>query len=856
MAVQLKTRIRRWLGPGLSLVLFGMAVWLIHSQLEAYRLKDILQSLSDVPPQRLWGATVLTIIAYGLMTGYDALALRYIHHPLAYAHSALASFIGYAFSNNIGLSMIAGASIRYRLYSAWGLSILEISQVVFFCTASLWLGFFALFGTVSVWEPLTVPLAVHLPFHSTLWLGLACLAVVALYSLLAGLWRKTFVWRGQNINWPGLSLVPWQVGLGAADWALAAAVLYVLIDKAADVSYPQVLAVFLLAQFAGLASQVPGGLGVFESVFTLLLSPGVPPPQTLGALLAFRLIYYWLPLALATLMLGLQEIFRGQDRFKALGTFFGRWVSPLVPQVFGLAVFLSGTILLLSGATPALSQRTALLEKWLPLSFLEISHFSASLIGMGLLILGRGLQRRLNAAYGLTLALMGLGIATSLIKGFDYEEAAVLLLVGLALLPCRRYFYRRSSLIESRFNLSWFTAVLIVLSGSIWLGFYSFRHVEYADSLWWQFAFNGHASRFLRASLGALVVLLFFAGARLIRPAPPKPSATSPRELDQAWEVVRRWPDTTANLALLGDKYFLFDESGQAFIMYGVEGRSWVAMGDPVGPEESWPELLWRFRELADRYGGRSVFYEVDQRYLHHYLDMGLTLIKLGEEARVLLTDFDLEGSRNKAFRNTIHRLDRSGCRFQIAEPTQDSADLMAEMREVSQAWLAEKNSREKGFSLGFFREDYLRRYPLALVRLGEELTAFANLWPGADRQELSLDLMRYHPQAPNGIMDYLFLQIMLWGKEQGYQWFNLGMTPLAGLEERGLAPIWSKLGAFVFRHGEQFYNFKGLRQYKDKFNPVWSPKYLACPGGISLPRTVADISILVSGGLTGVFAK
>ena len=115
---------------------------------------------------------------------------------------------------------------------------------------------------------------------------------------------------------------------------------------------------------------------------------------------------------------------------------------------------------------------------------------------------------------------------------------------------------------------------------------------------------------------------------------------------------------------------------------------------------------------------------------------------------------------------------------------------------------------------------------------------------------------MRYLPDASRDVMEYLFIQIMLWCKAQGYQWFSLGMAPLSGLEDRALAPLWNRLGAFVFRHGEDFYNFQGVRQYKDKFDPVWRPKYIACPGGMVLPRILANLAALISGGTKGIFAK
>jgi phosphatidylglycerol lysyltransferase len=289
--------------------------------------------------------------------------------------------------------------------------------------------------------------------------------------------------------------------------------------------------------------------------------------------------------------------------------------------------------------------------------------------------------------------------------------------------------------------------------------------------------------------------------------------------------------------------------------MYGVEGRSWIAMGDPVGKEEEWGELVWRFREMCDRYDGWTVFYEVGHKRLHLYLDLGLTLLKLGEEARVSLEDFSLEGGARKGLRHSYHRLQKEGCVFEVV-PQEGIPLLIPEFKDISDAWLAEKETREKGFSLGFFSEDYLRQFPAGVIRKNGKIMAFANIWPGAGKEELSIDLMRYLPEAPKGVMEYLFVQLMLWGKEAGYQWFNLGMAPLSGLEDHALAPRWSRLGAFVFRYGEHFYNLQGLRQYKEKFDPKWEPKYLASCGGLAFPHILANIASLISGGMKGVITK
>jgi phosphatidylglycerol lysyltransferase len=517
---------------------------------------------------------------------------------------------------------------------------------------------------------------------------------------------------------------------------------------------------------------------------------------------------------------------------------------------------ISAAILLFSGATPVIKQRLSGLRLLLPLSFLEVSHFIGSLAGMGLLLLGRGLQRRLDAAYLFSVTLLIFGIAASLIKGFDYEEALVLTFILTALLPSRRHFYRKASLLSQRFNGSWIAAILIVLGCSMWLGFYAYRHVEYADSLWWQFTFSGNTARFLRATLGTVVLGLFFSLAHLMRPNAPLPRFPENDEIVTVIEpLVRKSKDTTANLALLGDKLILMNQEKTAFIMYRVEGRSWIAMGDPVGPEEEWADLIWSFRELADQAGGWPVLYEVGHEHLHMYPDAGFSLMKIGEEAHVKLSGFSLEGGGKKGLRSSRNKIDKLGYRFCILMPDQVES-RMAELKAVSDAWMKDKKARELGFSLGFFKPDYLKLRPVAVVEKDGRIEAFANIWLSDDKCEITVDLMRFNPDMPGGIMDFLFIEIMLWGKNNGYEWFNLGMAPLSGLEGRPMAPFWFKLGSFVFKYGEHFYNFQGLRQYKEKFDPIWTPRYLASPGGFTLPRILANLATLISGGIKGIILR
>ncbi|HWQ40373.1 MAG TPA: phosphatidylglycerol lysyltransferase domain-containing protein [Burkholderiales bacterium] len=337
--------------------------------------------------------------------------------------------------------------------------------------------------------------------------------------------------------------------------------------------------------------------------------------------------------------------------------------------------------------------------------------------------------------------------------------------------------------------------------------------------------------------------------------ASPREARPSADEIARARPIIERSPWTYANLALRGDKALLFSSRGNAFLMYGRRGRSWIAMGDPVGPEDEALELRWTFRDLCDRQRGWCVFFEVRPEHLGLYSDLGLTVVPLGEEARVDLARFTLEGAARKDLRNARSRLARAGCRFEIL-PREAVSTLLPALARVSDAWLTLKSTREKGFSNASFDAQYLANFPLSAVRRDGELIAFANLWLGAGKEELSVDLMRHLPDAPNGTMDFLFSELLLWGQAEGYRWFNFGMAPLSGLDAHAHPPLWHRFGSFVYRHGEHFYNFRGLRRYKEKFDPVWTPLYLASPGGIALPAVLVDLTALIAGSLTGIVLK
>ncbi len=846
-----KDRIGAWLPPVLAALLFAAAVGIFHRELQAIHYHEVRAALAALPLDGVLWALAFTAANYLVLSAYDQLAFRHVGSRVGAWRIGLTASISYALSNSIGFAVLSGTAVRHRFYARWGVSVADLARIVVFNSTTYWLGLLALAGASLVFVPQAY-LGGGFTQAGVRGLGGLCLALAAAYLVLSGVRRAPFHVRGFEMRVPGPTLVLAQLLVSMADWALAAAVLYTLLPQGGP-SYGVLLGAFLAAQVLGIVSHVPGGLGVFEGTLLVLLAPYLPADRIVAALLLFRLIYYVIPLTLALLALLADELRSRQARLIALGQSLTRVSQHLAPRVLALFTFMAGVLLLMSGATPAEHVRLRMLAEILPLAVFEASHFLGSLVGVALLVLAQAVSRRIRLAYDLVLAALVAGIAASLLKAGDWEEALALAVLLAAFVPSRSFFDRRAALFDTRFSPGWIVAIVTAFGAAVWLGIFAFRHVEYSQELWWQVALDHDAPRFMRASLGAAVALLGFGLWRLLHPLAHRAAPPGAEALADAVRVIDAQPYTLPQLAGLRDKALLFNSEHTAFVMYGVHGRTWAALGDPVGPPAAAPGLIRAFVERADDHGGVPVFYQIRPAQLSMYAEFGMSFAKLGEEARVSLDGFSLTGSRYKALRSTMNRLAREGGRFRIVE-TADLAAVLPQLKAVSDDWLLRKSASEKGFSLGFFDADYLARQPVAVMEYQGRIVAFANLMCGASREELSIDLMRFASSAPNGTMDGLFAHLLAWGRERGYRWFNLGMAPLSGLEVSPVASAWVRLGKVIYRHGDAFYNFEGLRAYKEKFHPLWEPRYIAYPGKASLFLVLADIAALSAGGYWRIF--
>ncbi len=844
-------------GPTIASVFFSAALYFLFRELREIHYHELAAVVRSIPARTLLSSMAFTLLSYLALGGYDALGVRYAGLRLGYPVTALISFVSYVFSNNFGFGALTGGLVRYRLYSAFGIGAADSARIAGFCALTFWAGVLLLGGTALTVSDFPWPFfAARMPF-STRALGVAMLILFAAYCAVS-MSVKSPVGVGRwTVVLPSWRIIAGQIGVAIVDWLGATAAMYVLLPPEVRTDFPRVVAVFMFSQILGLISHVPGGIGVFEATMVFCLPAEVPRKELFGALLAYRGVYYLGPLGLATLTM---SAFEARGYRAGIGRGYAkvrRIANPMAAPLAAMLVFLSGALLLLSGSTRGLPHRLEWLYRALPLAVLETSHFLASLAGLALLLVARGLQLRLIAASRVAFWLLCGGIALSLLKGFDFEEATVLGMVLLILIFGRGAFHRETPFREESFTPAWIAFIGMALLSALWLGFFSYKHMEYRHDLWWNFALHANASRFLRASVGVAGAVCLFSIWRTLHPPIGKATLTptGPDEIAKAEPIAKGNAKSFAYLSLVGDKSLLFNGKGNAFIMFAGAGRSLVAMGDPVGPEEESQELIWSFRRLCDQYAAYPVFYQVDESRLAQYIEIGLSFMKLGEEALIPLDRFNLESPEAKSMRYCLRHAEKAGISFQVLAPDQVDA-RMEELRAVSESWLRSKNTREKRFSLGYFEPAYLRACPVAIALKEGRVLAFANLWPGGGKEELSIDLMRFHESAPREVMEFLIISLLAYGKAEGFHWFNLGMAPLSGITGGNLAPAWARMGTFLFEHGEHFYNFQGLRQYKEKFDPVWKPRFLASPGGIALPVVLSNLATLISGGMKGLVSR
>ena len=297
-------KIRRFLTPAVAVAAIGLAAFLVYRTLTHYQYDQLVASVTAIPPWRLLLAGLFAACSYLCLSFFDLMGVRYVGHHLPWRTVALISFTSLSIGHNIGFSALGSGSIRYRLYSRHGLSAVEIAKIIVFCGATVVIGLMSLAGVALLARVEHASRMLDLPVALVVALGVVCLALPALYLARAAPRPPPLRWRGLSLAMPSPALALAQVILGPLDFACVAACLHQLLSALGHVDYLSVATAYIVANVATLIVHAPGGLGVIESVVLFLL----PDAEFIGALLAFRFVYYLVPLAFGLVLFAASEL--------------------------------------------------------------------------------------------------------------------------------------------------------------------------------------------------------------------------------------------------------------------------------------------------------------------------------------------------------------------------------------------------------------------------------------------------------------------------------------------------------------------------------------------------------------------
>jgi phosphatidylglycerol lysyltransferase len=601
----------------------------------------------------------------------------------------------------------------------------------------------------------------------------------------------------------------------------------------------------------------PQGIGVVEGVMALVIaSLGVPPDRALVIALAFRGLTFWLPFLAGFILLQRVRLFSIATRAQS-----EVWSLRLVAILTGAM----GVINVLSAVTPTMQSRLLRLSNISPLGVRHGGRLTATLAGFALIMLAGNLWRRKRVAWLMTVMILVVSAVSHLIKGLDIEVAILALGLAAWMIYLRPHFHARSDPPSIRQGIQ-----MVAASGAFTLaygvaGFYlldhQFRvHFGLLDALrqtvimFTQFYDPGlqpvtGLGRYFADSIYIVgAVTMSFAFLLLVRPVLVRRPAL-PAERSRAGGIVAAYGHSSlARLTLMNDKSYHFSPGGTV-IAYVVQGRVAFALGDPIGPPDDTLSALGDFKQYCAQNDWTPAFYQVLPDCLPAYQQAGFDVLCVGHEAIVPLETYTLSGHHNKGLRSAVNRVERLG--YTVRQyPPPIPRKLVEELRAISDEWLSDVQGTEKRFSVGWFDTEYISQSHVSVLYTPDDQpVAFANLLPEYQAKEVAVDLMRYRHTGEHGLMEFLFNAMFEWAREAGYSTFNLGLSALSGIGQDPQDPMIERTLHYIYEHVNQFYNFKGLHEFKDKFNPYWSPRYLIYPGLAALPMLTIALIRADSGG-------
>ena len=587
------------------------------------------------------------------------------------------------------------------------------------------------------------------------------------------------------------------------------------------------------------------GLGPIEvSMAFVLAKYGFSNIEAIAITFLYRFFEFWMPLlsGAVTFLLKINKL-----------------IMRIIPA---LLLFALGIVNIISVLTPAIKERVLWLKDFIPVDAITVSNYFVLVLGLILLVTASFMLKGLKSAWYLAVFLTVVSFFGNLSKAADYEEALLALFVLGVLIYTRKDYYIKNNPKLRTVGIQ--TAALSMAAVILYsvIGFYYLdkKHFNIDFSLWQSIGYalknyflvgssdlipvDRFASRFILSINVSGFLSLAFLFYTLIRPYILKNTPTK-EELERPNQLLKEYGNSALDyFKTYQDKMIFSPEGLNSFISYRIAGNFAVVLENPVADSaESMRESIRLFDRFCYENGLKSIYYRVPQESIPIYKSLKKKSMFLGQEGVVDLSKFSLEGGSRKSVRNAISKVKDGGYKVQVHLPPIKDGTLQ-KVKSVSDDWLVDTGRSEIIFSQGMFVWEELKQQTLLTVENSEErVVAFLNVIPDYVKGESTYDLLRKTKDAPNGVMDYILVEMFNHMKSEGFETVNLGFAPMSGLKDP--TKFSEKSMKFAYEKLKNFSNYKGMREYKEKFATIWYNKYLIYEHDydlIEVPRVLAKV--------------
>ncbi|MEE1108248.1 MAG: bifunctional lysylphosphatidylglycerol flippase/synthetase MprF [Macrococcus canis] len=821
-------------------LLFIFVIYRLKGELSTIDFKSTMTAFKHLDSIQLALLIFSGLISVSILSLYDFVLAKRLNMEIKYLKLFNVSFIANALNAVIGFGGMIGAGLRlltYRNYTEDDKTLIKVISMMLLSMISgmsiLSLGIlFNIFPNTHAFDQYT-------------WYRIG-IFIITLYLPIYLIY--TFIKPVSNDKFLGLIFTL----VSSIEWLAASGVFYLIFKFIhIDVQYSLIIGIFVIAALAGLLSMVPGGFGAFDLMILIgFKSIGISEEKILLALVMYRAVYYFVPFLVAMVLSTFE--FKGlakkqfEERFEdnkyfapaietsSLFLNLLRDVLVFLPAIaLGILSFITGFVFLMTNSI--------LIND----AIFDVQHntytFLSSLFTLSCLLLminAKGVMHDTRRAHIISI-IAATVILIILFLTFGnwlvYIWVAVLILLLFIGNMNIKMIKRPITLMRAGLTLLFSVTILSLNS---WLIRIQLSELLAQDSI----DFDGNLMRnyflfFIIATILLVGLISYFFNKKYIANI-----AMEVSEEQRAQIIDNYGGNFVSHLHYSTDKSYFINQDEDAFIMFQTHYDTIFVLGDPIGNKQSFRDLLYDFYSQANYYGYEIIFYQVKPDYLPLYHDFGNIFFKLGEEAMIPLTDFTISGKKKRAFRATVNKFESQGYFYEIVHPP-FSSDFVNRLQSVSDEWLDGRS--EMNFSVGNFNEYYLNKAPVGVIRNEEDIIGFVSFMPTNYDHSISVDMIRWKENEFQ-MMDGLYLNTMLSVKEQ-YDNFNMGMAPLSNVGSHKYAFYRERFAGRIFETISHIYSFKGLRNYKEKFNPIWQPRYLVYKKGNSLLTSMIRVSYLIN---------